>query len=84
MTNLMAEAETKSGHTAGPDGRDLSGETYLGFRVAAWRYRGHADEDFWPHRYAEHWSTPGAGAREVERLFTEDQLRAAITRAEAQ
>jgi hypothetical protein len=63
--------------------RTLSGERVAGHKVAAWRYRAHADQDSWPYRYCEHWSTPGEGARDVQRLFTEDQLRSLIATHEA-
>ena len=65
------------------DGRDVSGETAFGLRVAAWRYRQGDETEKLPHHYAEHWSTPGAGARGVERLFTEDQVRTLLATAAA-
>jgi hypothetical protein len=50
----------------------------MGFRVAAWRYRQADETDKLPHHYAEHWSTPGASAWGIQRLFTEDQLQQAL------
>lgn len=58
--------------------RDIEGETFMGFRVAAWRYRQGDETDKLPHHYAEHWSTPGASAWGIQRLFTEDQLQQAL------
>lgn len=62
------------------DERTIDGETVLGFKVAAWRYQNASDADGAPYgyRYCEHWSTPGNGAKAVERLFTETQLRDAL------
>lgn len=59
--------------------RTMSGETVLGHRVAAWRYHGHFDNPAHGYRYCEHWSTPGNGAVNVERLFTETQVRTILT-----
>lgn len=58
--------------------RDIGGETFMGFRVAAWRYRQGDETEKLPHHYAEHWSTPGASAWGIQRLFTEDQLQQAL------
>lgn len=72
--------------------RDVSGETFMGMRVAAWRepIRCPPDEDpekfeemfrlGKPNTYAEHWSTLREGA---ERLFTETDVRALADRLEA-
>lgn len=61
--------------------RDLSGETVCGFRVAAYRETHPEHGAKYGHRYSEHWSTPSANpAVTVERLFTEAQLRAALSR----
>jgi hypothetical protein len=61
--------------------RDISGETVCGFRVAAWRETHPEHGDKYGHAYSEHWSTPNTRDPrvKVERLFTEDQLRAALT-----
>ncbi len=61
--------------------RDISGETVCGFRVAAWRETHPEHGDTYGHRYSEHWSTPSTRDPrvKVERLFTETQLRAALT-----
>lgn len=62
--------------------RDISGETLCGFRVAAYRETHPKYGDQYGHRYSEHWSTPSQNpAVTVERLFTETQLRAALSRA---
>lgn len=60
--------------------RTISGESVCGFKVAAWQYLGPNDESDakYGHRYCEHWSTVGAHPKKVVRLFTEDQLRAAL------
>jgi hypothetical protein len=59
--------------------RDISGETVCGFRVAAYRETHPEHGDKYGHRYSEHWSTPSRNpAVKVERLFTEEQLRAAL------
>jgi len=65
--------------------RTMDGETVWGFKVAAWRYVGPQDPDDarFGHRYCEHWSTVGNAPKKVERLFTEDQLRAALSAAPA-
>lgn len=72
------------------DGRDMSGETVMGMRVAAYRHPvdcpPDCDPDEWlrffrgspPNTYAEHWSTPGAHRTDVERLFAESDVRAMI------
>jgi len=61
--------------------RDISGETVLGYRVAAYRETHPEHGDKYGHRYSEHWSTPNSRnpAVRVERLFTERQLRAALS-----
>lgn len=59
--------------------RDMAGETVCGFRVAAWRETHPEHGDRFGHRYSEHWSTPSSHPSvKVERLFTEEQLRAAL------
>lgn len=75
------------------DGRDMSGETVLGMRVAAYRepvkrppnIRADNWVAFAPkgvgNRYSEHWSTPGEDA---ERLFTEASVRQALAAKEAE
>jgi hypothetical protein len=65
--------------------RDMSGETVQGFRVAAWRETHPEHGDKYGHIYSEHWSTPNTRhpAVTVERLFTEGQLRASFSRADA-
>jgi hypothetical protein len=62
--------------------RDLAGETVLGFRVAAYRETHPEHGSKYGHHYSEHWSTPNTRnpAVKVERLFTEDQLREALSR----
>ena len=61
-------------------GRDAAGETVHGFRVAAYRETHPEHGDKFGHRYSEHWSTPNTRDPrvKVERLFTEEQLLAAI------
>lgn len=63
--------------------RTMDGETVGGFRVAAWRYIGPQDPDDarYGYRYCEHWSSVGNVPKKVERLFTEEQLRAAMLSA---
>lgn len=62
---------------SGGEGRDLSGETVLGMRVAGYRWeRDVLDTKAWA--YASHWSTPGEN-QQVERLFTEADVRAALS-----
>lgn len=65
--------------------RDLKGETVCGFRVAAYRETHPEHGDKYGHSYSEHWSTPNTRDPrvKVERLFTEDQLRAALRSAAA-
>jgi hypothetical protein len=65
--------------------RTIDGESVGGFKVAAWRYLGPQDDDGarFGYRYCEHWSTVGNHPKKVERLFTEDQLLAALTPKEA-
>jgi hypothetical protein len=60
--------------------RDIAGETVCGFRVAAYRETHPEHGAKYGHQYSEHWSTPNSKHPKVtvERLFTEDQLRAAI------
>lgn len=60
--------------------RSASGETVLGYQVAAYRETHPLYGDGYGYRYSEHWSTPNTKhpTVKVERLFTEDQLRAAI------
>ncbi len=62
------------------DGRDMSGETVLGMRVAAYRETHPEHGDKYGHRYSEHWSTPNWKHPDVkvERLFTEADVRAAL------
>lgn len=64
------------------EGRDITGETVLGMRVAAYRepveVEGVGNVG---HRYSEHWSTPGQGA---ERLFSEADVRHAFTTLRAE
>lgn len=61
--------------------RDMTGESVCGYRVAAWRETHPEHGDKFGHRYSEHWSTPSTNpAVKVERLFTESQLRAALSR----
>lgn len=61
--------------------RDISGETVCGFRVAAYRETHPEHGDKYGHSYSEHWSTPSRNpAVTVERLFTEAQLREALSR----
>ena len=57
------------------DGRDMSGENLMGMRVAAWREESRFGSEY-GHTCSYHWSTPGAGAKNVERLFTETDVRA--------
>lgn len=60
--------------------RDMAGETVCGFRVAAWRETHPEHGDKYGHTYSEHWSTPSKHpAVVVERLFTEGQLREALS-----
>lgn len=62
--------------------RDMTGETVCGFRVAAWRETHPEHGDKFGHSYSEHWSTPSQNPDvKVERLFTETQLLAALSRA---
>ena len=72
--------ERAEGAPAGEMVRDISGETVCGFRVAAYRETHPEHGDKFGHRYSEHWSTPSQNpAVTVERLFTEQQLRAALS-----
>jgi hypothetical protein len=65
------------------DGRDISGETVMGMRVAAYRETHPEHGDKYGHSYSEHWSTPTKSpAVKVERLFTEEQVRARIARTD--
>lgn len=63
--------------------RDMSGEAVCGFRVAAYRETHPEHGNRFGHKYSEHWSTPNSRDPRVvvERLFTEDQLRAALSKA---
>jgi len=63
--------------------RHLSHETVCGFRVAAYRETHPEHGAKYGHSYSEHWSTPNTRHPDVkvERLFTEDQLRAALSPA---
>ena len=65
--------------------RDMAGETVCGFRVVAYRETHPEHGSKFGHAYSEHWSTPNSRnpAVKVERLFTEDQLRAALAAAPA-
>lgn len=65
--------------------RDMAGETVCGFRVAAYREKHPEHGSKFGHAYSEHWSTPNSRnpAVKVERLFTEEQLRAALAAAPA-
>jgi hypothetical protein len=80
---LASRPTTPEAQLAEEDGRDLSGETYLGLRVAAWREESRHGEKY-GHVYSEHWSTPGAGAKNVERLFTESQVAVLTAQLAAQ
>lgn len=63
--------------------RTLSHEYVNGIEVAA--YRDERNTPFGPmNSYSEHWSTPGESAVKIERLFTEDQLIAAVEAARAE
>jgi hypothetical protein len=61
--------------------KDISGESVCGFRVAAYRETHPEHGDKYGHIYSKHWSTPSYRDPrvKVERLFTEDQLRAALS-----
>lgn len=61
--------------------RELSGESVCGFRVAAYRETHPEHGAKFGHHYSEHWSTPNSRDPRVtvERLFTEDQLRQALS-----
>jgi len=56
---------------------DVSGETVLGMRVAAYRETHPEHGNKFGHIYSEHWSTPNYRHPnvKVERLFTEKQVR---------
>lgn len=58
----------------GIDGRDMCGETVMGMRVAGWREESRYGPEY-GYTTSYHWSTPGAGAVNVERLFTEADVR---------
>jgi hypothetical protein len=61
--------------------RTASGETFMGFPVAAYRETHPEHGDTYGHRYSEHWSTPSKDPRvKVERLFTEDLITALAAR----
>ena len=60
------------------DGRDPSGETVMGMRVAGYRWKTPVLST-WNWSFAAHWSTPGQHQADVERLFTEDDVRALLT-----
>ena len=63
--------------------RDIAGETVLGFRVAAWRETHPEHGNKFGYKYSEHWSTPTKHPNvQIERLFTEDQLRAALANSD--
>lgn len=61
--------------------RDIAGETFHGFRVAAYRETHPEHGDKYGHTYSEHWSTPNTRnpAVRVERMFTEEQLLKALS-----
>ena len=61
--------------------RHLSHETVCGFKVAAYRETHPEHGAKYGHSYSEHWSTPNTRHPDVkvERLFTEAQLRAALS-----
>ena len=65
--------------------RDISGEIVCGFRVAAYRETHPEYGATYGYFYSDHWSTPNNKHPNVvvERLFTEDQLRAALAAAPA-
>ena len=82
--SLLASAPSS---LAGGEVRDVSGETVMGMRVAAYRHPASCPPDLdkseWlaffngspPNTYCEHWSTPGEHRTDVERLFTEADVR---------
>jgi hypothetical protein len=79
---LEARASTDAAPVAGEDvEREISGETVCGFRVVAYRETHPEHGSKYGHHYSEHWSTPNSrdSRVKVERLFTEDQLRAALS-----
>jgi hypothetical protein len=61
------------------DGRDMSGETVMGMRVAGWRWKTEIPLEVrgsaWAYSYASHYST---GPEDAERLFTESDVRALL------
>lgn len=85
--SAMLAAAPAPSSLAGGEGRDMSGETVMGMRVAAYRHPASCPTDLdkseWlvffngspPNTYCEHWSTPGEHRTDVERLFTEADVR---------
>jgi len=66
----------------GGEGRDVSGETVMGMRVAGYRWKTPVLDTFsWS--YASHWSTPGEHV-EAERLFTEADVRRILSSSPSQ
>ena len=53
--------------------RSMEGETYAGLEVMAYMEDCDTPMGIIP-RYSSHWSTPGAGAKNVQRLFSQSQV----------
>ena len=80
MTDIPDEIMAKAREIDPNPERDISGETRFGLRVAAYRETHPEHGDKFGHSYSEHWSTPNWSHPQVkvERLYTEDQLIAAL------
>ena len=62
--------------------RHMNGETYAGLEVMAYMEDCDTPMGVVP-RFSSHWSTPGAGAKNVQRLFSQSQVDELLARISA-
>ena len=62
--------------------RSMEGETYAGLEVVAYMEDCDTPMGVVP-RFSSHWSTPGAGAKNVQRLFSQSQVDGLLARISA-